>query len=646
MGKFAEKLAAKSPNRQRGILGNIHSLVQSNRSDDLVKYYKLLTDFDFLAAKIQHPEFGVQGLITDYDLIDDPKASSHPEYNPEKVKTLKLIQGALRLSAHVLAKDKTQLVEQLWGRMQCFDMPEIKELLSQASQNKTTWLRPLTPSLTSPSGSLLRTLAGHSRRVNAVALTPDGKKAISGSDDHTLKVWNLETGELVQTLAGHSRRVNAVALTADGKTAISGSDDHTLKVWNLETGELVQTLAGHSGGVYAVALTADGQTAISGSYDNTLKVWHLETGELVQTLAGHSGGVNAVALTADGQTAISGSGNKTLKVWNQETGVRAVARSLWLRISKGKVLAGHSGSVNAVALTADGQTAISGSDDNTLKVWNLETRKLVQTLAGHSGRVRAVALTADGQTAISGSWDNTLKVWNLETGKLVQTLAGHSLWVNAVALTADGKTAISGSDDNTLKVWNLETGVRAVARSLWLRISKGKVLAGHSGSVNAVALTADGQTAISGSDDNTLKVWNLETRKLVQTLAGHSGRVRAVALTADGQTAISGSWDNTLKVWNLETGKLVQTLAGHSLWVNAVALTADGKTAISGSDDNTLKVWNLETGEAIASFSGESPLLCCAVARDGVTIVAGEASGRVHFLRLEGNSKFKVQNYE
>ncbi|MEW6491157.1 MAG: hypothetical protein AB1589_01210, partial [Cyanobacteriota bacterium] len=112
--------------------------------------------------------------------------------------------------------------------------------------------------------------------------------------------------------------------------------------------------------------------------------------------------------------------------------------------------------------------------------------------------------------------------------------------------------------------------------------------------------------------------------------------VNAVAVTADGKRAISGSFDTTLKVWNLETGEELFSLKGHSDWVNAVAVTGDSKQAISASDDNTLKLWDLETGEVIASFTGEYPLSCCAVAPDGVTLVAGERSGRVHFLRLEG----------
>jgi len=120
------------------------------------------------------------------------------------------------------------------------------------------------------------------------------------------------------------------------------------------------------------------------------------------------------------------------------------------------------------------------------------------------------------------------------------------------------------------------------------------------------------------------------------TLTGHGDSVNALAVTPDSNRLISGSSDKTIKVWSLETAKELFTLIGHTDWVNDVAVTPNGKCVISASSDHTLKVWDLKTRKIIASFTGESSINCCAVAPDGVTIVAGEESGRLHFLRLEG----------
>jgi WD40 repeat protein len=305
---------------QKAYLGKFpYNLVNSG---NLTKYFQTLTDYQFISNKINHPEFGIQALIEDYDLLDNTQTATHPD----QTKTLKYIQSALRLSAHIVTQDKQQLASQLWGRLQTINTPAMQTLLTQAEKTHILpWLRPLTPSLTQAGGRLLRTLSGHSSFVQAVAVTADGKRVISGSRDNTVKVWNLETGVEQLTLTGHSNSVRAVAVTADGKWVISGSDDNTVKVWNLETGEQF-TLTGHSNWVQAVAVTADGTRVISGSDDKTVKVWNLETGEKETgeeqlTLTGHSGSVLAVAVTADGTRVISGSSdNTTVKVWNLQNG--------------------------------------------------------------------------------------------------------------------------------------------------------------------------------------------------------------------------------------------------------------------------------------------------------------------------------------
>lgn len=153
--------------------------------------------------------------------------------------------------------------------------------------------------------------------------------------------------------------------------------------------------------------------------------------------------------------------------------------------------------------------------------------------------------------------------------------------------------------------------------------------------VETIYGTSDGK-GISGGPGGVLTVWDIRTGQDFYGFAGHSGAVTGVAVTADGKLVSSGS-DRTLKVWDIDTGEELRTLEGHTRAVNAVAVTADGRV-VSGSQDNTLKVWDIDTGQAIASFSGDGSFESCEVVKEteSVTIVAGDALGRVHFLRLEG----------
>jgi WD40 repeat protein len=506
---------------------------------------------------------GDPGAIRLHDLQLDYLRARWPDRD-----ALRLIHGAVRLSMHVLVQDPAQFASQLVGRLLAHrDKPGVAKFVDEiTAAAPRPWFRPLHPCLDAPGGALLRTLAGHSDSVTGVAVTPDGKRAVSASFDGTLKVWDLDTYRELRTLAGHSDSVTGVAVTPDGKRAISASDDKTLKVWDLETGRALLTLEGHTDRVNGVAMTPDAKCAVSASADHTLKVWDLDTGRVLRTLEGHSGEVEGVAVTPDGNRAISASEDATLRVWDLETG-----RSL-------HTLEGCSWGVSCVAVTPDGKRAVFASWDDRLTVWDLDTGGALLTLEGHSNLVEGVAVTPDGKRVVSASFDRTLKVWDLDTGRELRTLEGHSHFVSGVAVTPDGKRAVSASWDNTLKVWDLDAD-RAP-----------RTPEGHSDCVYGMAVTRDGKRAVSASFDRTLKVWDLDTGRVLRTLEGIS---LWVVVTPDGRHAVSSAGRNALKVWDLDTGTEQLTLQDDSYSVEAVAVTPDGKRAVSASSDTTLKVWDL-----------------------------------------------------
>ncbi|MCT7984619.1 serine/threonine protein kinase [Laspinema sp. A4] len=288
---------------------------------------------------------------------------------------------------------------------------------------------------------------------------------------------------------------------------------------------------------------------------------------LDRTLVGHQDGVWSVALSPRGHILVTGSWDNTIKVWNVATGQLL------------RTLMGHQEAVWSVAVASDGKTLASGSSDQQIKIWNLPTGQLIHTLTGHSNWVAAVDLSPKGELVASASSDKTIKVWSVKSGELIHTLTGHRYAVTCIAFTPDGKTLVSGSGDKTLKIWSLTTGECL------------STFTGHRASVTCLAISPDGKTGVSGDVKQTLCVWDLETLELNYTLTGHSGTIWSVAIAPDGEQLVSSSRDKTVKIWDLQTGELRGTLMGHRSAVNDVAIARNGKILVSASHDQTIKIW-------------------------------------------------------
>ena len=222
---------------------------------------------------------------------------------------------------------------------------------------------------------------------SSVAITPDCKRAIYSCGKLCI-FWDLINQKSFH-LNGHTDTVNAVAITPDGKIAISGSNDKTCKLWNLRTGKVIHTMKGHTEWVTCVAIASDGKRAISGSLDMTCIIWNLNAGNEIQTQQSRKNWIGPVAITPDGKIAISGSGDGTCIVWDLVL--------VWQSI----ILKKHTNYVRALAITPDSKKFISGSHDMTCIVWELSTGKPIHTFIGHKGVVCDVAITPNGERLIS-----------------------------------------------------------------------------------------------------------------------------------------------------------------------------------------------------------------------------------------------------
>ncbi|KKF92239.1 Vegetative incompatibility protein HET-E-1 [Ceratocystis platani] len=334
----------------------------------------------------------------------------------------------------------------------------------------------------------------------------------------------------------------------------------------------------------------------------------------LQTLEGHGGGVKSVVFSDDGQRLASGSEDNTVKIWDATSGACL------------QTLEGHDHYVFSVVFSKDGQRLASGCWDLTVKIWDATSGACLQTLEGHDDRVMSVVFSTDGQRLASGSRDKTIKIWDATSGACLQTLEGHYDDVTSVVFSSDGQRLASGSDDEKVKIWDATSGACL------------QTLEGHGNPVMSVVFSHDGQRLASGSWDKTIKIWDATSGACLQTLEGHYDDVTSVVFSIDGQRLVSGSKDNTVKIWDVTSGSddetvkiwdvtsgaYLQTLEGHDDWVTSVAFSMDGQRLASGSDDKTVKIWDATSGACLQTLEGhDGDVTSVVFSIDGERLVSG-----------------------
>jgi WD40 repeat protein len=298
----------------------------------------------------------------------------------------------------------------------------------------------------------LRRFTGHHAPIKAVAVSPNGRFALSGSGyqapgDYTMRLWDVETGRQVHVFAGHTGSVMSVAFSPDGRQALSGGTDHNMRLWDVATGAARRRFPMLTQAwVNAVAFCPDGAHAVSGGdTDALVRLWDLKTGAEVRTFRGHGSFVTAVAVSPDGKLILSGAGrgDPTVRVWEVATGRQKV------------VLRGHTSLIEGVAVSPDGRHAASCGQDGTVRLWDLETAREVGRFEGHTGNVTSVAFSPDGSRLLSGGFDQTVRLWDVKARKELRVFRGHIDRVWSVRFSPDGRRGLSGSADRTLRLWDL-----------------------------------------------------------------------------------------------------------------------------------------------------------------------------------------------
>jgi WD40 repeat protein len=506
------------------------------------------------------------------------------------------------------------------------------------------------------SGAQLAVLRGHENGVMSVSYSPDGTRIVSGSDDHTLRVWDAASGAELAVLRGHENGIMSVSYSPDGTRIVSGSRDRTLRVWDAASGAELAVLRGHENGIMSVSYSPNGTRIVSGSWDQTLRVWDAASGAELAVRRGDEGGVTSVTYSPDGTRIVSGAYDRTLRVWHASSGVELA------------VLRGHEEPVKCVSYSPDGTRIVSGSDDQTLCVWDAASGTELAVLRGHENLVLSASYSPDGTRIVSGAYDYTVRVWDAAGGAELAVVRGHENWVKTLLYSPDGMRIVSGSADQTLRVWNAVSGaelavLRGHEHNVWdvsyssdgTRIASGSwdktvrvwdaasgaeltVLRGHEDGVMTVSYSPDGTRIVSGADDKTLRVWDVASGAELAVLRGHEGGVMTVSYSPDGTRIVSGADDDTLRVWDATSGAELAVLRGHTFFVRSVNYSPDGTRIVSGSGDHTIRVWDAISGAELAVLHGHE---------DSVTDVSYSPHGtRIVSSAQEGTRIWDAQTFQ
>ncbi|MFC6023591.1 protein kinase [Plantactinospora solaniradicis] len=465
------------------------------------------------------------------------------------------------------------------------------------------------------------------------------------------QVWELSAEpRCVRTLAFWRVGVHATALTADGTMAAFGCSDRRVRWWRLPPGPRApwhyQRPRGH-------ADLVEHASAVQGMLDRARTLintgrpteaaeelraareqpGHRHRPELLElrrevgrhgrrtTLPGAwqraaLAGTVPIALSADGETAVTADSDANVVVWDVRRGTRR------------HTLAGHRVFVGCLALSPDGGSVVTGGPDGRLLVWDVPSGQCRHELVGHQHDVQNIVLSADGRVAVTAGSEDHAFVWDLDTGRLLHRLT-HRSWPN-ISISPDGATAMTGDNlyaGPALRIWDLRTGRCRRTR----RVRSG-----------LLAITPDGRYALSaGERAKAVDVRNLRTGRRQRTLQTSTSDLRAIAVSPDSSLVLAGGTDRTVSVWDLRTGRQLHRLTGDLGIVESIAVSHDGLFALSAGDDMSVRVWDLRTGACLRVLEGHTgPIRSVALSADGRRALSGGSGGTVLVWELDWDYAF------
>ncbi len=345
--------------------------------------------------------------------------------------------------------------------------------------------------LDTTNGNHLKSFSGYSGVVYFINISPDGKYLLSGGTDATIRLWDVASGKEIKQLVGHSSGVITALFSPDGKNIISSSKDETIRLWSTESGKEIRKFERDCRAFYSVAFAPSGDHIISVSSDNSQRLWDVQSIHEIKSF-NSSDKVFTAMFSLDGKYIVSSAENNTLILLDALSG------------KKIKTFSGHTDFISSAVFTPDGKNIVSGSNDKTIRIWDVSSGKGLQKYSVQNTGVKNVSVSPNGQYIVSCNFDNGerrthMKLWSISTGKEILEYKGYGAESSA-SFSPDSKFVIS-CGGRTAAAWIINKEIYE------------RAFHGHTDTINSVRFSPDGKQIISGSMDNTLRLWDVASGK-------------------------------------------------------------------------------------------------------------------------------------
>jgi WD40 repeat protein len=455
----------------------------------------------------------------------------------------------------------------------------------------------------------------HPSPVQRASFSADGRLVLTVGGDRTARLWSAADGRLLHQF-GQRSTVTSAALSPGEELLATGGADGSVRVWDVRAGRLLRVLLGHVGPVASVEFSPRG-LLVTASSDGTGRVWRPRTGDVVAILVGHTNPIRDAEFSPDGYSIVTASSDRTARVWKPTAGN--------LRV----VLAGHTDTVRGASFSPNGRRVLTWSDDGTARVWDPQAQPALRILTRLPAPILGAALSPDGRLVLAAGREGASLV-RADTGARVRALA-PGIPVGGVAFSPDGRLAAATVPSGVL-VWRVVDGrlVRRFAEQAppgpvafgpdGRTLAAGQAsdlhllgLAGRvgqtfhaRGTVTSMAFSPDGTRLAAGSADNTARIWDVASGRLLHRLEGHKDDVTAITFSPDGRIVATASRDHRARLWDAETGDPLRVLVGHYAVVSGVTFSPDGRWLVTAGP-STAGLWEVSSGRLLLFLRGHEP---------------------------------------